>query len=300
MARITSCATLGYADYGLSTALECIAAMRFERVEITELGSYCRHFPHGQTTAATVAAELKAAGLRAVAMNVSASRMEDGEIYRPRLGDPACTEEIVAYAGWFLRQAKELGAGVVSFPIGPRMLEERHWCSEMKASVDGYLRIADMAAACGVGLNIEAPHLYQLVDSVPHVREVLDALGNTTVGVTVDSSHWGILKYDLEAYLSWLGPRLTHVHLRDSAGADTRNFHQNLELTPGRGTVDFAAFAQALDQAGYRGDVSVEFEYRGLPLERIRQEYIAGLSHLQRCGWLLGDGVKDWLKHASQ
>jgi hydroxypyruvate isomerase len=111
MARITSCVTLGYSDYGLVTALECIPAMRFERVEITELGSYCRHFPYMETTAATVAGELEAAGLRAVVMNAPAGRMVDGEVYRPRLGDPACADDIVAYAAWFLRQADELGAG---------------------------------------------------------------------------------------------------------------------------------------------------------------------------------------------
>jgi len=297
MARITACATLGYADYDLSTALDHVASMGFARVEITELGSYCRHFPHERASAAAVSAQLQARGLCAVAMNVSASRLVDGQIHRPRLSDPACADQIMSYAGWFLHQASQLGVRVVSFPIGPRVLKG-DWRAQMRASVEGYGRIAAIAAGCGVRLNLEAPHLYQLVDSVPRVMEVLGEL-DSTVGVTVDSSHWGILRYDLEDYLARLGPRLAHVHLRDSAGADTRDFHQDLELTPGRGSVDFAAFAAALDATGYRGEVSVEFEYRGLPLERTEQEYRAGLAHLQGGGWQLDESVKDWLRHAT-
>ena len=42
---------------------------------------------------------------------------------------------------------------------------------------------------------------------------------------------------------------------------------------------------QALDRAGYRGDVSVEFEYRDLTLEAVEREYDRGLRHLADVGW---------------
>ena len=44
------------------------------------------------------------------------------------------------------------------------------------------------------------------------------------------------------------------------AGNDTADFHQNLELTPGRGEVDFRHIALELDGFGYQGEVTLELE----------------------------------------
>jgi sugar phosphate isomerase/epimerase len=63
-------------------------------------------------------------------------------------------------------------------------------------------------------------------------------------------------------------------------------------LTPGDGTVDFDRFARALDQAGYRGDVSIEFEYRDMTLEAIEREYDRGLAYLANHGWKLPDATR--------
>ena len=60
---------------------------------------------------------------------------------------------------------------------------------------------------------------------------------------------------------------------------------QELELTPGAGTVDFARLARALDDAGYKGDVSLEFEYRDMTFDDIEREYDVGIKHLVDCGW---------------
>ena len=45
-----------------------------------------------------------------------------------------------------------------------------------------------------------------------------------------------------------------HVHLRDAIG-------QNILVVPGDGTVDFAAFACALNAIGYGGAAVIELEY---------------------------------------
>ena len=290
MPRVTSCATLGYAAFGVEVAIERIAARGFGRVEITELGAYCRHYPYPDADPARIRAALQAHGLTPVAMNTSACRSVNGRIVRERLADPKDADRAVACAQWFLRSAEALGVGIVTFPIGPR-LSEGDWSAEMRASARAYRRIADTAAQCGVLLNLEAPHLYQLTDSVEHVRAVFDEIDHPAVGATVDSSHWGIIGYDLDAFFGFLGPRLRHVHLRDSAGPDTGDFEMDLERTPGKGAVDFVAFGAALDRAGYVGDVSLEFEYRHTDLETIEQEFDAGIAHLKACGWGFPDGV---------
>jgi sugar phosphate isomerase/epimerase len=284
MPAVTACATLGYAALDIAAALDAIASMRFSRVEITELGSYCRHFPYLQADGARVRAMLAARGLTPVAMNVSTSRLVNGQILRLQLSQPGQAREVLAYAAWFLRQAQALGVGVVMLPVGPRKLDAG-WQMEMKASCAVLRSVADIAADIGIGLNLEAPHLYQLTDTMEHVKAILAELDRPAVGVTVDSSHWGIIGYDLDAFFDWLGPRLRHVHLRDSAGGDTRDFEQDLERTPGKGGVDFAAFGKALDRAGYTGEVSLELEHRHADLQAIAREFQAGIAHLKRCGW---------------
>ncbi len=89
-----------------------------------------------------------------------------------------------------------------------------------------------------------------------------------------------------------LAERLWHIHLRDSEGTDTADFKQELELTAGKGTVDFEKLAQALDRANYEGDVSLEFEYRDMRLDEIEQEFDLGLKHLTDTGWQLPIQVK--------
>jgi sugar phosphate isomerase/epimerase len=121
---------------------------------------------------------------------------------------------------------------------------------------------------------------------------VFDRLKSSNVGALIDSSHWGIIGYNLDEFLRRLDDRLWHVHLRDSAGPDTADRKQDLELTPGVGTVDFAEFSAALDRAGYEGDVSIEFEYRDMTLDAIEREFDRGLRHLQKHGWELPETVK--------
>ena len=40
-----------------------------------------------------------------------------------------------------------------------------------------------------------------------------------------------------------------------------------------------------LGSAGYRYDVSLEFEYHMMDLTIIDREYAAGIEHLEHCGW---------------
>jgi len=291
MPRVTACATLGYAAYGLETAVEQIAARGFSRIEITELGSYCRHLPYQQVHPSAAKALLDANGLTPVAMNVSSSQMVGGEIVRRKLSDPQDAAYVLQYARWFIDAATTLGIKVVTFPIGERVFGDE-WDREMKAASAVYRQIADIAAEHEVSLNLEAPHLYQIIDTVEHVKAIFTEIDHPSVGATVDSSHWGIIGYDLDEFFSFLGPRLRHVHLRDSTGADTKDFRQDLELTPGKGTADFTKFGQALDRAGYEGDVSMESEYRFRDLDRIEAEFAHAIRHLRDCGWEFPETVK--------
>jgi len=139
---------------------------------------------------------------------------------------------------------------------------------------------------------LEVPHLYTIHWNPGAVLWIFEHLSAANVGALVDSSHWGIIGYDPDQFFGRLGDRLWHVHLRDSRGPDTADRKQELELTPGAGTVDFRRFAQALDGAGYRAEVTAEFEYRDVTLDEIERQCDLGLRHLARVGWQLPPGVK--------
>ena len=150
---------------------------------------------------------------------------------------------------------------------------------------------------------LELPHMHLVHHDCDSVITLLEQLDFDNVGLLIDSSHWGVVGYDLDEFLSRVAHRLRHVHLRDSVPRSTaeldRKFKRpalspnpiyNLTLTPGLGVVDFTHLGQALDQIGYEGDVTTEFEYFDMPLDEIERQYDAGLSHLKKCGWSMADG----------
>ena len=285
MPAITCCATLGFAAFDLATAAREIAGLGFTKVELSEMGIYCRHLPCRQADLSEVKRILDDCGLTAVGINASTVPEVAGQAVEELLPSVReCAEEMFAQGQWFLEAAAELGVKILTFPIGRRKFGE-DWDREMKTGCEVCRRLAELAERLGVGINLEVPHLFQLTDSVEHVQAIFELIDHPVVGATVDSSHWGVIGYDMAAFVDWLGPRLTHVHLRDSAGPDTKDFAQDLELTPGKGVVDFGLMAEILDRSGYAGEVNLDFEYRFADLPRIRDEYRKGLDNLAQRGW---------------
>jgi sugar phosphate isomerase/epimerase len=293
MPGVTACATLGWAAFGIEEALRRIASYGFGKVEITELGAYCRHLPFRSSDPLEVKDLLSELALAPAALNVSTSRMENGKLLRLVISDPRYTGEVLEYARWYIDAARVLGAPLASFPIGPRILDEEAWTVEAGKSSAVFRRIVEEAADAGVGMNLEVPHLFQLTDSVRHAERIFEMIDHPNLGATVDSSHWGIIGYNLRRFLSSLGPWLRHVHLRDSAGEDTRDFGQSLELTPGDGSVDFAAFGEELDGRGYAGEVTLELEHRRGDLPAIGREFEKAFRHLRGCGWNVPGSAHD-------
>jgi sugar phosphate isomerase/epimerase len=285
MTKIQACATLGFASFPLEFALEKIVAMGFSSVEITHLGAYCLHLPMETTDPNRIVDLLQQHSLTTKALNVSTSRMVGGRIERLQLADPSKTEATLTYTTWYIQLAKRLGAHCVSFPIGPRILDETTWKEAADASCAVFRQIVAIGADHGIKVNLEIPHLFQLTDTVEHTAYVFDAINHDNLGATVDTSHWGIIGYDLDRLFSYLGEKLVNIHLRDSQGADTKDFKQDLELTPGDGTVDFAAFRLALERHRYQGNVTLELEHRHDNIDHIDNAFRSSLEHLKTCGW---------------
>jgi sugar phosphate isomerase/epimerase len=282
MAKITAMSTLGWAHYTLYEAIPAIAARGFRRVDIASLGSYCFHFHYGSPTPPELKAMLEGYGLTPICLNYS-----EGIHYAY---EPADAKLCIEKWERKLPHLAEVGIPMMIMVFGRRN-DRPDREEQLAAAVRVFDRIAETAKGYGVRMLLEAPHLYQLHYTPEKLLWVLDRVQSDNIGVALDSSHWGVIQYDLEDYIGKLGNRLWHVHLRDSAGPDTNDFSQDLELTPGNGVVDFARLARALDNAGYTGDVITELEYRDITLDAIEREYNKGLKYLSGVGWKLPEGV---------
>jgi len=283
MAKVTALSSLGWAHYTLYEALPRMAARGFKRIEIASFNDYCFHFNFGSPAPAELHGMLTNLDLVPVCLN-----------YFAGFHQAWMAEEIDAFVAQRTRKVEELEhAGIpmmtMSFGIrNDRDDQER----QLANAVAAYDRMGEIAARYGVRMLLEVPHLYGIMSRPEQVHWVFERLSSPNVGALVDSSHWGIIGYDVDEFFSRLGDRLWHVHLRDSRGGDTADFKQELELTPGSGTVDFRKFGEALDRVGYDGDVSIEFEYRDMTLDCIEQEYDRGLKYLREVGWQIPEGVK--------
>ena len=287
--KIHAATTLGFSAYGLETALAQLTEAGFREVEISHMGTFCVHLPYPDTTPASVAEALDRHAVRPIACNISLGRWEpDGRHRFFDYTESADAREAVAHGRWYLELASHLGARTVTMSTARRQLEEREWLRHMRSAARAFREQAGIAADLGMHIHLEVPHLFQITDSVEHVKAMFEEVDHPALGATVDTSHWGVIGYDLDDLIGFLGDCLRHVHLRDSAGSDTQDFRQDLELTPGRGTVDFGAFREALQRAGYQGTVSLDFEYRMPDIPHIRSEFDYGLAALAEAGWETG------------
>lgn len=282
MAKITALSSLGWAHYTLFEALPRMRDRGFRRIEIASFDGYCFHFNNNSPNPTELRHLLEEMELVPIGLN-----------YCPRTYDAWRDEDVAQFERDVTAKLDHLArAGI---PMMTMLLGNRNERPDQEEQLErvaaAYDRVADTAAQLGIRMLLELPHLYTVLNRPEPVLRTLERLQSPNVGLLVDSSHWGIIGYNLDEFLDAAGDRLWHVHLRDSAGPDTADRRQTLELTPGVGTVDFRAFGEALDRVGYAGDVSIEFEYRDMPLDAIEREYDAGLRFLREAGWELPDGV---------
>jgi sugar phosphate isomerase/epimerase len=287
MAKVTAISSLGWAHYTLYEALPRMARLGFDRAEICSLGSYCFHFHHGSPTPPELKDMFDDHGFTPVGLNYSEGM--------PHAWDPDHIDLFAKRWEKKLVHLGEVGIPMMCMLFGIRNDREDAEVQLVNA-VRFFDRVATFAERLGVRMLLEVPHLYNILNRPDQVLRVLDRLESSNIGVLVDSSHWGIIGYDIDEFFGALGDRLWHIHLRDSAGPDTADRMQDLEKTPGSGTVDFKKLAEALDNVNYSGDVTMELEYRDVTLDAIDQEYRKGLAYLKTVGWQLPSGVVTMLE----
>jgi sugar phosphate isomerase/epimerase len=149
--------------------------------------------------------------------------------------------------------------------------------------------ILDEFRACGVKFALEV-HPTELAFDL----RTLDAVGNRPeFGFNFDPSHLHWQGVDPVQFLRAFPDRIYHVHIKDAAVTlDGRSGILGSHLpfgdprrgwdfrSPGRGGIDFEAIIRALNEIGYDGPLSVEWEDPGMDREHGAADAAQFLSRL--------------------
>ena len=154
--------------------------------------------------------------------------------------------------------------------------------------------ILDVFSAQGVRFALEVHPTEIAFDIVTTERALQWLDGHPAFGLNYDPSHLAYQGVDYVDFIRRFADRIHHVHMKDvwwsgrvaEAGVfgghtdfgDPRRYWDFRSL--GRGRVDFEAVIRALNRAGYRGPLSVEWEDAGMDREHGAAEACAFVRRL--------------------
>ena len=192
------------------------------------------------------------------------------------------------------RAARNLGVDVVCGFTGSSIWHLLYSFPPVSAeAIDaGYRRFAelwnpilDVFDECGVRFALEV-HPTEIAFDIVSAARALDAVGGREAfGFNFDPSHLQWQGMEPDRFISEFKDRIYHVHMKDAAvtldgragilashlpfGARGRGWDFR---SVGRGDVDFEAIIRALNQVGYEGPLSVEWEDSGMDREHGARE----------------------------
>jgi sugar phosphate isomerase/epimerase len=192
------------------------------------------------------------------------------------------------------RAAQQFGVGVVngftgssiwhllySFPPVPdTMIEEG-----FRQFAERWNPIMDVFGECGVRFGLEV-HPTEIAFDLITARRALDAIGNREeFGFNFDPSHLLWQGVDPVEFIREFPSRIYHMHVKDAivtlnGRTGVLGSHLNFGdprrgwdfRSPGRGGVNFEEIIRALNQIGYEGPLSVEWEDSGMDREHGARE----------------------------
>ncbi|MHA6803879.1 sugar phosphate isomerase/epimerase family protein [Salinifilum ghardaiensis] len=226
-------------------ALAEIAALGLTGIELGGLPGVCDHVP----TPAGPHAERLAEAVDAAGLDVWAINVDPGPLNDPGLS----ADELTRSGSDLVRLAARLGAAVI-VPCGAASREP---CTDEATDLDriaGRLRLlGELAAEHGTRLLVEGLHHHRFCHTAARLRGLLERVPAEVAGLVYDVSHVVAGGIDEVALAGELADRIAHVHLRDAAPGE-------INLSIGRGSVDFAGVVGALAARGCTGRYVLELE----------------------------------------
>lgn len=245
------CSTISFRHLDLEMALTWITQLGFRTIDLGALPGVCDHVPYVLDTQAvgSVTASVKSSGLRVRSING-----DIGDLNLPLDADGRAERD--RHLNALLSLAAATGSTALVLPCGaldhtPRQSLD----SDLDLVAAELIRAADRARDHGVELWTESLHFYRLCHDMTRAQALTDRLADTAVGVVMDFSHIVASGGDPLEFVDRFAGRIAHVHIRDAVPG-------NINLSVGRGQVDFAGGLKALAAAGYSGQFALELETR--------------------------------------
>ncbi len=165
-------------------------------------------------------------------------------------------------------------------PVSPGMIEDGfNYFAEM------WNPIFDIFDECGVKFALEV-HPTEIAFDIITAKRALKAVNNReTFGFNFDPSHLHWQLVDPVRFINEFSDRIYHVHMKDASlqlNGKSGILSSHLDFgdplrgwdfrSLGRGGIDFEEIIRALNQIGYSGPLSVEWEDSGMDREHGAQE----------------------------
>jgi sugar phosphate isomerase/epimerase len=241
------CSTISFRRWPLPGALAEIKAQGFGETDLGSLPGVCDHvpIPLPADRVEALAEQIMDSGVTVRLINADVADMDDPDLDATEMQRRLRT---------LVELAQALDTSTIMLPCGRQGTEPRTELSRDIAAVARSLTAAaDFVNAAGLNLLVEAPHSRRLCATVERSEMLYDALGDTPVGAVLDFSHVVASGDDEVDAVRRFDGRIGHVHLRDAVLGD-------INLSIGRGKVDFPAAIDALFSSGYQGHYSLELE----------------------------------------
>ncbi len=181
------------------------------------------------------------------------------------------------------RAAAKLGVGVVNGFTGSSIwgslyafppTSQDYWNKGFEDFADRWGPILDVFDEQGVNFGLEV-HPTEIAFDIASAARALEAVGNhKRFGFNYDPSHLGYQGVDYVRFIYTFGPRIFHAHMKDAwwghgtGEAGVFGGHTNFGdprrywdfRSVGRGDIDFEEIIVALNDVGYSGPLSIEWE----------------------------------------
>ena len=123
---------------------------------------------------------------------------------------------------------------------------------------EAFSALAERAEQVGIRLAVEnmadghCPGLRRFGAHISELRELIEEVGSSCVGICFDSSHANIQRLDLPAAVRECGDLLWATHMSDNDGAGDRHW------MPFQGKIGWEEIVDALEEIGYEGLFNLE------------------------------------------
>lgn len=250
------CSTISFRHQPLAEALATITGLGFAEIDLGALPGVCDHVPYVLDMRAVedVARTVVASGLRVRSINGDIGNLNAALGGEARADRRRHLDMLVALAVATDARALVLPCGALDHtPFDTLEADVARVADELASA-------ADVAASRGVQLWTESLHLHRLCRNLERAQLLTDRLADD-VGIVMDFSHIVASEADPVEFVARFGPRIEHVHIRDAVPG-------NINLSVGRGAVDFAKGLKALADDGFAGHFSLELETRDITHEQ--------------------------------